>query len=147
MKILPLLGAMAMALLSCHAEGKFPVGINLGQNSDYTPMFPFADAMKNARGWARVDKRYEAGGVSLNPQGWPLEDAAIVINAAVPDLAGVYHLKFRGSASVSAPDGGKIEDYQYDFGTRVSTARVVVPEGQTLLSLAFQQTEGGVTDV
>ncbi len=147
MRILPLLGAMAMALLSCHAEGKFPVGINLGQNSDYTPMFPFADAMKNARGWARVEKRYEAGGVSLNPQGWPLEDAAIVINAAVPDLAGVYQLKFRGSASVSAPDGGKIEDYQYDSGTRISTARVIVPEGQTLLSLAFQQTEGGVTDV
>lgn len=123
------------------------VGINLPENSDYTPALAFNDAIKSARGWARPDKRYQPGGVALDANGWPAEDAAIVLHASVKGLAGEYRVEFEGKASLAAPDGGVIERLSYDAAKNRGTAILVVPEGQTLVSLVFTGTKDGVRDV
>ena len=143
----PCFALAILGAVSAFAADSSPVGINLAENTDYTPMFFFSDAMKSARGWASPDKRYEAGGVKLDADGWPLEDAAIVINASVPDLAGNYAITFSGSAKVTAPDGGLVENLEYDAAKGTGSATLVVPEGQKILTLAFLETDGGVRDV
>lgn len=122
-------------------------GINLPENSDYTPALAFNDAVKSARGWARPEKRYQAGGVALDARGWPTEDAALVLQASVKGLAGEYRVEFTGKADLSAPDGGAIDRLKYDAAKNRTAAVLVVPEGQSLVSLAFTGTQGGVRDV
>lgn len=124
-----------------------PVGINIGGPKDFAPSLYFADAMKTARGWAKPSNRYTAGDVALDAHGWPTEDAAVVINASVPGIAGTYRLSFTGKADVAALDGGSVEALRYDAGKNQTTADVVFPEGNGVFSLAFTNTKGGVKDV
>lgn len=123
------------------------VGINLTQNVDYAPSIAFVDAMKSSRGWAAVNARYKRGGVKLGPQGWPQEDAAIVLNADVPNLGGIYKISFAGKADLRATDGGTIKNLSYNPSTDTTTAEWEVEKDQKILALEFKNTQGGVRDV
>lgn len=136
---------LAGVLVFVSAVRSAPVGINLAYARDYIPAFYDGDAMKSARGWAPVERRYTAGDVELDAQGWPKGDAAIVIHASVPGVAGVYEVSWSGAAELGAPDGGRIERLPAQGGRE--RARWTVGGEQQVMSLSFTGTRGGVKEV
>ena len=127
---------------------KSQFGVGLEGLADWSRAQMFADAMKTARTFGRVDKPWEnQNTVPLDPNGWPLEDAGVVVIADTPGIGGTYALSFQGKAEVAAKFGVKIENLSYDATANRSTAQIVVPADGQQLMLEFTQTNGGIRNV
>jgi hypothetical protein len=147
-KVLPALGATGPA-------SPFRVGINLDGVTDYAVEAPFVDAVKQSRHWGSAATPWdEAAHVDAN--GWPIEDAGVVILCCVTDAAGnslqtgAYALSFTGQANVGLVVGGtgRVTAQAYDAATNTTTATVTVvnSQGGVNLSLAFTNTKRLPTD-
>lgn len=134
-------------LITSQTQASDAIGVNIMEPTDYARSVSFADAMKTARGWAKPSNRYTRGGVALDENGWPTEDAAIVIHADVPGVHGTYRIFCKGKADIQAMDSGTISDLNYDASKDVTTATWTVPKGSAVLTLGFLNTNGGVKDV
>ena len=132
---------------------KAEFGVNLEGLADWSRALMFADAMKTSRAWGRLDKPWEnENTVKTDAQGWPLEDAGIVVIADVPDIGGTYRLSFKGKAEVSsAVWKADIANLKYAPAKGITTADVIVPDGKpgepASVMLVFKNTNGGVKNV
>jgi hypothetical protein len=159
MRLFPLLRlviAAACGAGSAHAVG---VGVNLEGVRDWAKLSPFTDLMKSSREWGRPDQPW-IHTVPTDAQGWPLQDAGVVVKVMQDDPggpptarrtidAGVYRLSFQGRATVRpvASAGVSVRRVVHDASTDTSTADVVIGDGASQLMLAFEGTQGGVRAV
>lgn len=138
-------GAPAAAPPPRRAE-TVPLGVNIDGPLDWGREQPFADAMKEARPFGTLaSPQDEAAPKDAN--GWPTGDAAVIVMADTPGIAGKYELSYRGRGQVSASGGVRIQNVAYHRATGTTTADVIVTPGTMDLHLRFQAFPGGVKDV
>ncbi|MBD3239594.1 MAG: hypothetical protein GF331_03340 [Chitinivibrionales bacterium] len=129
------------------------IGMNLGMPwYDYDPLKAFADAVKQARGFA--DPGNHNLPVAKDDEGWPLADAGLVMFHGAARMAGTYRLYF--TTQNPAVDARTVEvryewtdktvsNETYDEATNTVSCDVTVQGNQ--LNLVFINTQGGVRDV
>ena len=136
--VLVVLTALLPTLVSASPSTRPPLGVNIEGLADWmrTPMF--VDAFKTSRKFGSPDKPWD-GDCKLRSNGWPAGDFGTVVFADALNIAGTYHLTFRGKADVSAvASSADFKNVTVD-GHR-TTEDVVVPAGSTSLMLAFRNT-------
>src|ERR1039458_3554917 len=74
-----------------HARAAAPtIGISFSGASDYSGELMFADAMKESRQWTDTNGTYTT--ITLDSNGWPQQDAEIVVFQAPNVMSGTYGL-------------------------------------------------------
>ncbi len=156
MRIAPLLLLFAL-LLAATGQGRaqggdsLPVniGVNVGGVNDYAVESFFVDSMKQSRHWGSPATPWDEA-ASVDAQGWPTQDAGVVILCCLADangnseLPGTYSLSFSGIATVNfVVYPGTVTNMQYDAATNTSTADVTLTDSGsgTSLMLAFTNTQ------
>ena len=130
----------------CFAENNL-AAINLHWANDYSPPF-FADAMLTCREWDGLV--FNSGGVTVDAQGWPTSDAAVIVWSGYTHRSGVYKLKFEGQANISfewASVGTSITNINYNSSINTTTADVNIASACNSFRLKFTGTTGGVKNV
>lgn len=122
------------------------IGVGLEGLADWSRSFMFADAMKTSRRWGNPERPWEHT-VKTDALGWPTEDAGVIVIADTPNIDGTYALSFEGKAEVRGHFKSRVENVRFNTASNLSTARVVVPEGETQLFLSFTNTQNGVRNV
>ncbi len=139
------------------------IGVNVGGVNDYAVESFFVDAMKQARHWGSPSTPWDEA-AQVDAQGWPTQDAGVVVLCCVADgggnteLSGIYSLSFRGIATVSfVAYAGTVSNMEYNAATNTSTATLTLADSGsgTSLMLAFTNTQrtaaspvgSGVTNV
>lgn len=125
-----------------------PLGINLEQVCDYAHSMMFVDAMKSARRFGSAETPWDEK-APVDEKGWPTGDAGSCVLTDLPNIAGTYHFSCQGKADLKVSGGSKatIVGWRYDSASNMTSAQIVVPEGQTQLFLSFINTNGGVKDI
>ncbi|MEJ5990297.1 hypothetical protein WG902_09885 [Ramlibacter sp. PS3R-8] len=147
------------AAIAQNAPRGVDIGVNIEGIEDWARLSPFVDLMKGSRAWGLPEEPWKEG-VRTDAQGWPLQDAGVVVKVLHPDAGdpkaaartlenGVHQLSFQGRAKVApvASEGVTVRKVAYDARTRQSTAEVVIGPQATQLMLSFTGTDGGVRDV
>jgi hypothetical protein len=163
----PLIALLALFLIAgqAWAADKLPIniGVNVGGVNDYAVESFFVDAMKQSRHWGSPQTPWDEA-AQVDAQGWPTQDAGVVVLCCVADaqgnteLTGSYSLTFKGIANVNfVAYAGTVTNLQYNAATNTSTATVSLADSGsgTSLILAFTNTQrsqsapvgSGVTDV
>jgi hypothetical protein len=128
---------------------KVDIGVNVGGVNDYAVQSFFVDAMKQSRHWGSPGTPWDEA-AAVDAQGWPTQDAGVVVLCCVADakgrsaLPGTYALSFQGRASVALTVyGGSVSPVQYNAATNTSTAQVTLADSGagTSLFLAFTNTQ------
>ena len=132
-------------LFTAFAAEKNTMSINLHWAKDY--MAPiFADAMMTRRAFEQLT--FGSGDVAVDENGWPLEDAGVVVWHGYTHRAGVYKLSFEGTADIAAEwVNVTIRNKQYDEQTGKTTAELYFPQPGEALRLKFSNTRGGIRNV
>src|SRR5262245_20610508 len=84
--LFPVFIALCLSLLlggPVKAQSAVELGVNLDYVNDWDRSLLFADAMKHARAWGRVSNPNDPA-VSVDADGWPTQDAGVIILAPVP---------------------------------------------------------------
>lgn len=136
------LGGMA----KIHAA--LPLGVNLQGNTEEQGSAMFNDLMKGARPWGTPSLPY-AGDANVDANGWPTEDCGTLFLAYDTIPPGIYKLKFTGKATTieCRNCNAKAQNVVHDETTKITTADIVVPLGETSLLLNFIGTNGGLKDL
>ena len=131
-------------------------GIELDGIGDGNRGKTFVDLGKTLRAWKLPDGKTDA---PQDEHGWPKADASTVLfdirpfgtwappvddpEKFQPDWSGTYKMSFQGQAVLEFLEGPevKLEDQKYDAVSNTTTADLVVPKGQGLLSVTFKQTK------
>ena len=113
------------------------MGINLGSPRHG---LTFVDAIKDTRGFQQIG----SGDVPVDENGWPTQDAEIVVNDLrnpfkaddpeqyVMDISGTYHLSFSGIADISSCCvNHEFQNKTYDSATNLTTVDFILQEGET----------------
>src|SRR5688572_6527170 len=87
------LAAGAAVGLAPRAAPAAPVGINLGQVTDWDTTATFADIVKHARGWQRIGSS-TTNDAPKDANGWPTTDASIGYDTTFH--GGTYSISFIG---------------------------------------------------
>ncbi|MDD6211185.1 MAG: T9SS type A sorting domain-containing protein [Bacteroidales bacterium] len=134
-----LIGLLLMP--SVYAGEKNKTSINLHWAKDYmTPIF--ADAMMTRRDFEKL--AFGSGSVSVDKNGWPLEDAGVVVWHGFDHRSGVYRLSFDGSADISAEwTSVEIRNKKYDPESDKTTAELYFAKPGNALRLKFTNTKQG----
>ncbi len=141
-------GAMAVA---ADKPASKPVGVNLEGLSDYMGVEMLMDLTKTARRFGKVDKPYENGedAVKRDADGWPLEDAGLVLRADRPSPARSYTYSFKGRARVTFFPGDQVktDEPTYDPNTQITSGSFKTLNGLGTLFMSFHDTDGGIRDL
>jgi hypothetical protein len=139
--------ALALGLIATARAAEPAPGVNLEGIADWAAILPFADVMKSARAFGPPERPWE-NAVPADWNGWPTQDAGVVVFADQRSAPGVYDLRFEGRAEIGIPgDTAKIERPIHDPKTNTPTATIQVPANSNQLFLAFTGTDGGVRNV
>jgi len=123
------------------------LGINLEHVLDYARSMMFVDAMKAARPFGTPDAPWDEK-AKLDANGWPTEDAGVVVMADVPVWPGVYTVTFTGRADVALVNTpGKVENTGYNRDTNTTTVTITIGDNVDRLFLSFKNTTGGIKNV
>jgi len=133
----------------------FQVGVNLDGVSDYSAQSPFVDAIKQSRPWGSPATPWDQS-ASLDANGWPTQDAGVVVLCCLGDakghsiLAGDYALSFTGQAALGLVVGGSgsVSGQSYNAATNTTTATVSIADNGTgsLVALSFTSSKRLPTD-
>lgn len=131
------------------------MGMNLSNVADYAGDRLFADAMKQGREWSNVGTT--DGAASLDSNGWPTEDASVVVWHGTQNMHGTYKLVFNGQADVSLSwADASIANKTYNATSNTTTADLIYRStGGNGLLLSFRNTRrtssgalnGGLTNI
>ncbi len=134
--------------------------MNLGMPwYDYDPLKVFADAVKQARGFIgydQADPNNNNLSVAKDGNGWPLDDAMLVMFHGASRMNGTYRLYF--TTQHSSVDARTVtvqyawttataSNQAYDAATNTVRYDVAVTGGNNQLKLIFANTGGGVRNV
>jgi len=126
-------------------KNKNKMGIGLEGVTDYAESRIFADAMITGRGWKKIEN--QAVKASLDANGWPTEDAEIIVFHGFSNPQGTYKLSFTGKANITFGWGGaSINNQFYDAATNTTTADIIISPSNALY-MRFAQTNGGIKNV
>ncbi len=128
---------------------KNKMGINPYFAADWGKDHAFADVMEVARQWCK-GAYYTSTPVNLDSNGWPTEDANIVVWHGVSKMNGTYKLIFNGSAAAITIGFGpaSITNAHYDSKTNTTYADIVYKSTENYgLLLGFKGTKGGIRNV
>ncbi|MGB8701219.1 MAG: hypothetical protein WCD18_17535, partial [Thermosynechococcaceae cyanobacterium] len=116
------------------------LGMNVDFTGDYSLARPFADAMMQSRPWRKYGSEQPT---RLDENGWPREDAQILVWHGISRMQGVYRLSFSGQAEVSIQCcSGTLSSPIYDARTNTTIATLTYPSaGKEGLFLAFKNTK------
>ncbi|MES1171705.1 MAG: hypothetical protein ABUL77_00585 [Bacteroidota bacterium] len=141
-------GAVSLPIPTPVAAHPNALGINIDPPKDWSGNRLFADVMKTARDWSRLQSDPGAGDAAVDAQGWPTEDAQCVLWANT-QMHGTYKLSFTGKATVTtdwAP--ASLQNVSYQAATNTTTADLVFrSDGQNNFLIRFTRTAGGVKNV
>ncbi len=114
------------------------LGMNVGAVTDTETNRAFADAMKTSRiPWTTID--FTANAVA-DPNGWPLQDAAIRVWSGRPRMDGVYALSFSGQAIVQT-SLGTLSPVTYSPSSNTTSATLTISDSSPQdLTLTFTST-------
>ncbi len=121
----------------------------IGLNPDMFTYFgmekPLVDVVKLANPW----KTLSGEKPKIDPYGWPLEDAKILLWSDQEGMNGTYKLSFTGQAAVAIDWGnGSITNKNYDSSTNTTTANLICDDaGKSNMELSFRNTTVGVKNV
>lgn len=118
------------------------LGMNVGAVTDTETNRTFADAMKTSRiPWTTPDLTVNlTPGAGADANGWPLQDASILVWSGSPRMDGVYALSFTGQAIVQT-SLGTLSPVTYDPSTNSSSATLTISNAsQNALTLTFLST-------
>jgi hypothetical protein len=117
--------AMALSALTLspqRAAAGPPIGINIQNVADYNGDLLFADAMKESRDWQDLAGTNLTGG-QVDANGWPNQDAQIVVWHGIANMHGAYALSFNGQATIATGFGSAtISGQTYNSATNTTTA-------------------------
>lgn len=121
------------------------IGININHPSDYQEDRAFADAMRTARDWKRID----GTNATLDANGWPTHDAKAIIWHGIDNMQGTYRLSFNGQANIATGFGSAtVSNKVYDAATNKTTATLVYNSTDGAgLELSFTSSGSGVKNV
>jgi hypothetical protein len=141
---LPLL-AQPTAATQTSISGPNALGINVGSSLDYETNRVFADVMKTSRDW----KTLSDGTPTTDSNGWPTQDAKIVVWHGINNMHGSYKLSFTGQANVATGFGSaSIQNKVYNATTNTTTADLIYNSTDGAgLQLTFTGTSSGVKNV
>jgi len=127
------------------SDKKLP-SINLHWVKDYLPPV-LADAMITCRDWEGPS--HGSGAISLDADGWPNEDAGVVVWHGYEHRSGTYRLIFEGQADVSWEwaSGITLQNQNYNSSTNTTTADLVFSSPQNAFRIKFTNTNGGVKNI
>lgn len=122
------------------------LGVNIEGLSDWSGANMFVDLMKTSRAWGLAGQPWVTG-VKTDANGWPTEDAGVIVfcDQVDVDMGGTYKLSFDGSATIVTYEGIKIQNQVYSGGK--TTADIVIPKNASQLFLTFNDTNKGVKNV
>jgi len=119
------------------------MGININSASDWEEDHLFANAMMTARDWRKISDGEASANVDAN--GWPSEDAQVVVWADLDHTQGAYTLSYEGSSNVVISGVGL--NNKTVNGSKVSYTFNLTATGKTFLGLKFTNTGNGVRNV
>lgn len=155
------IGLTALFVLALLGTGLFFAATNLVQKTHAAPtdklpaiginfdspgaggLRAFADAMKTARpNWAPTSDVLGSG-IPTDENGWPTQDASILVWEGSTNNHGTYKLIFNGQADLSTSfNYGTFSDKNYDASTNTTTATMVVTDtGLQNFGLIFTNTK------
>ena len=149
--IVMILGFGVVRLSAEPPAGQNYIGINIGSVSDWEGNIIFADAMKQARGWAAAGSNGNTAlpATSLDGNGWPTVDASVYVWAGLSrDNSGTYALSFESNSASPVVSVMYYADAVKNVSRsgNVTTAQVVLPNA-AICVLNFANTSGGVRNV
>ncbi|HTD21413.1 MAG TPA: Ig-like domain repeat protein [Terriglobales bacterium] len=127
------------------------IGINVDTPLDWIRDRAFTDVMKASRQWLTQSNTPAA----VDGNGWPTQDANIVVWAGPPNMQGTYRFSFTGKANVTTGYGSAtITNLNYDAPSNTTTADLIYNGGAGLLlnfastqRTAASATNTGITNV
>jgi len=132
------------------------MGINFGPALDYTANRIFTDVMKTSRAWTAVGS-WTSVITALDANGWPMQDASIVVWQGIDNMQGAYALSFSGLATLNAGAWGSISNQTYNAATNQTTATLAFTSNDATAGLlltftntqrtASSATNSGITDI
>ncbi len=143
--------ALLMTLGGCSLQAQArsspdSLGANLERVTDYSRSHPFADVMKQARGFGPVDRPYDVSvPVPVGPDGWPSTDFGILFFSDGRVDTGTYKLSFEGHADLEiVASSAMLKDVTRNAAANTTSADVVVTDRNSTLMLLFRNTGGNV---
>lgn len=131
-----------------------PLGAGLAGVSDWGRTHEFANIFRTARPWGSpTDPWLGQESIALDANGWPAQDAGVVIMCCQPPnqgLDGVYRISFECNTTPEIRpliNSGTIQNVSRNSATGIVTAELVVPQNPTDIMLGFFNTQGGVRNV
>ncbi len=121
------------------------IGYNPDAFSYYGMEKPLVDVVKLADPW----KTLSGEKPKIDANGWPLEDAIILLWSGQQGMNGTYKLSFLGQAVVTIKWGnGRITNQTYNAATNSTTANLTCDDaGESNMQLEFKNTSGGIKNV
>jgi len=126
-------------------------GINVGFLTDWDPII-YTDMFKQISSMRTWQKPGTSTNANIDANGWPTEDAQIVVRhdgADKQQRSGKYFLSFTGQANISFgyTTVFTIQNKVYNSSTNTTTADLVASATFSNLQLIFTGTSGGVKNV
>jgi hypothetical protein len=113
------------------------IGMNVDTPLDWVRDRAFADVMKASRQWMTPSNTPAA----VDANGWPTQDANIVVWAGPPNMQGTYRFSFNGRANIALGFGSAtLSNPNYDAASNTTSADLIYNGGQGLL-LSFTNTQ------
>ena len=121
------------------------IGMNAPSCLDWEGSDVFADAFRSARDWEKVGGG--TNGLVKDANGWPRQDAEVVVCAGATNMAGTYKFVCNGKADITLQwTSGSIVGKTYDATTDTTTASITIAS-DTTLRLLLSNTSNGVRNV
>lgn len=137
-----------------YAQVAPPLGAGLAGVSDWGRTHEFANIFRTARPWGSpTDPWMGQSSIALDANGWPTQDAGVVIMCCQPPnqgLDGVYRISFECNTTPEIRplvNTGTIRNVSRNASTGIVTAELVVAPNPVDMMIGFFGTQGGVRNV